>query len=66
MKTRKRPSTGFDSISEAHLEVLQKESKKLDMEMENLALEKQKLILQIQQLTAKNAISTNELSTFEL
>ena len=39
-----------DQTREMHLTVLTKESKKLDMEMENLLLEREKLQLEIKQL----------------
>ena len=48
-KKRNR-ETMEDKIHEMHLLVLTKESKKLDMEMENLLLEREKLQLEIKKL----------------
>ena len=48
-KKRKRECME-DKIHEMHLIVLTKESKKLDMEMENLLLEREKLQLEIKKL----------------
>ena len=50
-KKRKRETTD-DEISKMHLTVLSKESRKLDLEIENLLLERQKLELEIQKLEA--------------
>lgn len=42
-----------DKIREMHLIVLTRESKKLDMELENLLLEKEKLQLEIKKIKVK-------------
>ena len=52
-KKRKRECME-DKIHEMHLIVLTKESKKLDMEMENLLLEREKLQLEIKKISKAN------------
>lgn len=50
---RKKTIVKIDDINEMHLCVLKKESLKLDMEMENLLLQRKEINLRIEQLQAK-------------
>ena len=49
----------IDDINEMHLSVLQKESLKLDLEIENVLLKKKEITLRIQELEARNDSNLN-------
>ena len=53
---RKRPSSSIcirDKIDEMHLQVLKKESNKLDLEIENLLLQREKLQREIEHIKSR-------------
>ena len=52
---KRKNSAIIDEINEAHLEVLNKESRKLDLEIENLLLGKKKIILEIEEIERRRA-----------
>ena len=55
-----------DKIHEMHLIVLTKESKKLDMEMENLLLEREKLQLEIKKLKSSQRGGGGKVAILEM
>ena len=51
---RKRPSSSIrDKIDEMHLQLLKKESNNLDLEIENLLLQREKLQLEIEHIKSR-------------
>ena len=48
-----RKRVTLDDINELHFSVLQKENKKLDIEIDNLLLKKREIMLRIQELEAR-------------
>ena len=48
-----RKRVTLDDINELHFSVLQKENKKLDIEIDNLLLKKREILLRIQELEAR-------------
>ena len=63
LKGEKKKIVTIDDINQMHISVLQKDSLKLDLEIENLLLKKREISLKIQELEAKKNCNLNLLSS---